>query len=535
MVRDKLFDPHGFGVMLEPSLDADEIMLLGGKAAAMGPQNERALDQGKWMALTAALLGWMFDGLEMGLFPLVARPALRELLPGVGENEIGKWFAVATASFLVGAATGGVLFGWLGDRIGRVRAMTLSVLTYAVFSGVCGLTTSAVQIAVFRFIAALGMGGEWSLGVALVMEIWPDRSRAFMAGLIGAAANVGYLLIAYLGLVLGKIPEDLRGLLANVGLPEDWVNALVANQSWRLLMILGATPALLTFLIRLFVPESKRWEKEQSHGTTSNWVTRDLLGVVIGSLGAVAIIYLWAEEFHLSIRVIGTVLALGIVTTGYLYPVIRYLQRTGIVANDAPNAWKPIVGRMLLGACLSAVALLGTWGSTQWAPTWADQLTQGTVPSAKAYTQMLSAAGAIIGTIAAALMGDWLGRRLAYFLLCVTSLASALFFFQWNQHYGPVFLATAALAGGLTASFYGWLPLYLPELFRTGVRATGQGFSFNFGRVLAAIGVLQIGHLMKDVFKNDYANACSLMSLIYVVGMVIIWLAPETRGKPLPE
>src|SRR5947207_13728802 len=93
--------------------------------------------RGKYLALTAALLGWMFDGLEMGLFPLVARPAITDLLGRADDTQISKWFAVATASFLVGAATGGVLFGWLGDRLGRVRAMTLSVLTYAVFSGLC--------------------------------------------------------------------------------------------------------------------------------------------------------------------------------------------------------------------------------------------------------------------------------------------------------------------------------------------------------------------------------------------------------------
>src|SRR2546429_1714932 len=130
----------------------------------------------------------MFDGLEMGLFPLVARPALVELLGGSNDKAIGRWFAVASAGFLVGAATGGVLFGWLGDRIGRVRAMTLSVLTYAVFSGLCGFTNAPWQIAVLRFLSAVGMGGEWSLGVALVMEIWPERSRALLAGLIGAAA-----------------------------------------------------------------------------------------------------------------------------------------------------------------------------------------------------------------------------------------------------------------------------------------------------------------------------------------------------------
>ena len=154
--------------------------------------------RGRWMALTAALLGWMFDGLEMGLFPLVARPALADLLNTSEESRIGLWFAVATAVFLVGAATGGVLFGWLGDRIGRVRAMTLSVLTYAVFSGLCGAATAAWHIAVLRFVSALGMGGEWSLGVALVMEVWGGRSRALLAGLIGAAANVGYMLVALL-------------------------------------------------------------------------------------------------------------------------------------------------------------------------------------------------------------------------------------------------------------------------------------------------------------------------------------------------
>src|SRR6266568_4334621 len=152
---------------------------------------------GKWMALTAALLGWLFDGLEMGLFPLTARSALLDL--GIPESEFLTWLGTITAFFLVGAATGGVLFGWLGDRIGRVRAMMLSVLTYALVSGACGFATAPWQIGALRFLAALGMGGEWSLGVALINEIWPARSRAFLAGLIGAAANVGYLLIGVVG------------------------------------------------------------------------------------------------------------------------------------------------------------------------------------------------------------------------------------------------------------------------------------------------------------------------------------------------
>ena len=195
----------------------------------MQDPNSARITSGQWLALAAALLGWMFDGLEMGLFPVVARPALLDLLADSSEGKISLWFSVATAGFLIGAATGGVLFGWLGDRIGRVRAMTLSVLVYALFSGVCGVATAAWQIAVLRFVAALGMGGEWALGVALVMEIWPDRSRALLAGLIGAVANFGYLLIALLSRQLGLVLSEASHWLSWIGLPDDWVAFLVAN------------------------------------------------------------------------------------------------------------------------------------------------------------------------------------------------------------------------------------------------------------------------------------------------------------------
>jgi MFS transporter, SHS family, sialic acid transporter len=116
----------------------------------------------------------------------------------------------------------------------------------------------------------------------------------------------------------------------------------------------------------------------------------------------------------------------------------------------------------------------------------------------------------------------------------VLALAACLWFFLGNDRFGTMFLVSVFLAGGMSATFYGWLPLYLPELFPTPVRATGQGFSFNFGRIIAAIGALQMPNLMRQ-FDNNYPEACSIMSLIYVVGMVIIWWAPETKGKPLPE
>lgn len=549
---------------------------------------------GKWMALTAALLGWLFDGAEMGLFSLVGRSAIRDLL-GMTSNptdaekqQVAFLFSVITAVFLVGAATGGVLFGWLGDRIGRVRAMSLSVVTYAVFTGLCGFATSAWQIAILRFIAALGMGGEWSLGVALVMEVWPNKSRALMAGLIGAAANVGYLLVGFLGLGISQVPDTIRGWLLATGLPQTEVTRLVANDAWRLLMIMGVAPALLTFFFRLFVPESEKWEKEQKSGGTNHWATRDLLGVLIGAAGPALIIYVFSDSdpktrFSWQVRVVASAIGIVIATLGYLYPVMQYLKRANLASGATANQNRTAVSRMLLAACLSGVALMGTWGASQQTPSWAASLVdqkpaapknkdpkveekptdtdkvaalsealapQPTVKkiapgAASGMTLIFLSLGAITGTILGALVGGWLGRRITYCLLCLMSLGSVWLWAAFCNSYGYEFLFFAFLSGTFTASFYGWLPLYLPELFGTNVRATGQGFGFNFGRILAAVGALQTTAI-RDLFTADiqllgltfpkgYPALLSTISLIYLVGAVIIWFAPETKGKPLPE
>ena len=256
-------------------------------------------------------------------------------------------------------------------------------------------------------------------------------------------------------------------------------------------MMVGALPALLTFLIRLFVPESKKWLEEKGRGHTSGWASQDLLGVLVGVLGPALMIYLWAWDgpqwlpHTLAVRLAGSLVGLIVAAVGYAYPLRRYLQRQAAAQSDL--AAGQTLRRMLLAACLSGVALLGTWCSVQWAPSWADQLTQSAA-HAKEYTQIALAIGAILGTLLAAFLGDWFGRRPAYALLCLLSLGSVYGLFQMNRAYGPMLLASAGLAGAATASFYGWLPLYLPELFPTRVRATGQGFGFNFGRILAGVG-----------------------------------------------
>lgn len=548
------------------------------KPNTLPPVKETPVGRGAYLALIAALLGWMFDGAEMGVFSLVGIAAISDLLPQSSPDTHKMWITVVNAAFLVGAATGGVLFGWLGDRIGRVRAMALSVVTYALFTGLCGFCQEAWQVGTLRFIAALGMGGEWSLGVALVMEVWPNRSRAFMAGLIGAAANFGYLLVGIIGLMLSQLIGSVASGIEGLGYSPEATQQMLGKTGWRLIMVMGTLPALLTFFIRMFVPESDKWEKEDKVGSTSHWVSTDLLVVVAGVIGPAMIIVLWAWPYSeinafwlVPARILGTIFGLAIAVAGYSYPALKYCQRLE-AASGRVGITRLTIGRMLVAACLSGVALVGTWGSTQNLSNWVYQvvtdphkaeieklkkagdnaavaeLEQPAVVARSVGLIMISV-GAIVGTIIAAFLGDWVGRRWTYVLMCASSMASIIYLFAFHTEYGAPMMFAAFVAGACTASFYGWLPLFLPELFVTSVRASGQGFGFNFGRVLAAVGVLQMTNLFassKTLFGDGlnigsfHINAgwpvlCCLLSLIYLVGMGIIWLAPETKGQPLPE
>ena len=404
--------------------------------------------KGQWLVLAAAFLGWMFDGLEMGIFPIVARPALQELLGTQADQQIGPWMGYITALFLLGAAGGGILFGWLGDKLGRVRAMVASIVTYSLFTGACYFAGAAWQLGAFRFLAALGMGGEWSLGVALVMECWPENKRPLLAGVIGAAANFGYALI---GLTTWIIP--------------------VRPDSWRWVMLAGAVPAVLALWISLKVPESHRWREA--------------------------------------------------VKTRTLHPLAEVFGR---------DLWKTT----LLAIAFSSVALVGTWGSVQWLPLWADKMAGNALPQVKGITMFTMSLGAIAGCFIGPWIGARMGRRPAYFILCLTSLLSCGVLFRTVTEFNAAFLIGTFIVGMFTAAFYGWLPLYLPELFPTRARATGQGLSYNSGRILAAVGAITQGQLVTH-YGGSYAKAGAVVTLVYVLGMMLIWLAPETKGKPLPE
>jgi MFS family permease len=395
------------------------------------------------MVLIAAFLGWMFDGLEMGIFPQIARPALGTLLHTTVEHDIAKWQQIIDACFLWGAACGGLIFGWLGDKIGRVRAMSGSILVYSLFTGSLYFVQSASQLAILRFIAAIGMGGEWALGVALVMEVWDAKHRPLLAGMIGAANNVGFLLIGAVGAVMA-----------------------IDKSNWRYIVIIGAAPALLLFFMQFCVPESQKWKESQKLAPSK--------------------------------------------------PIKELFSEPKLAK------WA------VLAICFSTVSLLVTWGAVQKIPSWS----QGLSPNKhiKGYTQMLSAFGAIVGCMLTPWFASILKRRTVYFLLCLISLICCESLFLGFKHVNAGFIVLTFLVGIFATAFYAWLPLYLPELFPTRVRATAQGVAYNFGRIGAGAGAIWGG-----VIGNSYAQQGAIVSSIYVVGMIIIWFAPETKGKPLPE
>jgi MFS family permease len=429
-----------------------------------------AITKGMQMTLLAGFLGWMMDGYEQALFPTLAGPALKSMVPAdiaaLGAKAIngwvGGWMGIITSSFLVGAALGGAAFGWLGDRIGRVKAMSFSILFYSIFSGVCYFATDPTHLAAARFMAALGMGGEWALGVALVMEAWPERHRSKMAGAIGMAANLGMVLVGCMALAY----------------PAD-------GSSWRIHFLIGASPAILTLLIRLFVPESEKWERSAAKEAASVAPARSKIG----------------EVFSGELR-----------------------------------------GTTIAGILMVSVVFVGTWGAVQWIPLWVGDLAGPDNPRAKALAMVIVSFGACCSTFVAPLLLAGLRRRLGYQLLCGFALIATVWIYRTPADWSGTMLfgifpwvmaAKVFLLGMAATAFFGFFPLYLPELFPTRVRATGQGICYNTGRLVAVPFVLLSGKLVESL--GGYQQAAAAITLVYGVGLLVAFLGKETSGQALQD
>ena len=412
-----------------------------------GPLSARA----RLAVLAAAFGGLLFDGFELGLMPLASLSVSKDLLGAAYTPTLGgDWFARFTAALMLGAAVGGIVFGSLGDRIGRARAMGVSILFYSLFAGLGAWAHTQEQMLVLRFIVGLGVGGVWPNAVALVAECWPDKARPAVAGLMGAAINAGILALSQVA--------------------QAWS---VTADSWRWLFRLAAAPAALGLIVLFLLPESPSW-----------LATR-------GAKGGPRRVAPLRELFH-----------------------------------------RPLLRLTLLGILLGSIPLIGAWAASKWMIPWADKVGGTAHPNYKALTQGWWAFGAILGSIVGAQIASLLGRRKAYFLISLGSLALTLAMFQLTAPLRPSFFPIVFAQGFVATLFFGWLPLYLPELFPTRVRATGTGISYNVGRFATAVGVMAAG-LLFNAFGGSYSTVGSAAALIYGLGMIVIWWAPDTTKHTL--
>jgi MFS family permease len=194
----------------------------------------------------------------------------------------------------------------------------------------------------------------------------------------------------------------------------------------------------------------------------------------------------------------------------------------------------PLLRITLVGIMLGSIPLVGAWAASKWMIPWADKVGGAVQADYKAMTQGWWAFGAILGSLAGAQIAALLGRRFSYFLISVGSLALTLAMFQLTAPLQPSFFPVVFAQGFVATLFFGWLPLYLPELFPTHVRATGSGISYNVGRFATAAGVLAAGAIF-TALDGSYAAVGTAAALIYGLGVFAIWFAPETSKQSLEK
>ncbi|MFO0883325.1 MAG: MFS transporter [Pirellulales bacterium] len=402
------------------------------------------------IVLFVAFGGLLFDGMELGLMPIASLSIAKDLLRENFSADLGgDWFAWLTASLLLGAAIGGIIFGGLGDQIGRARALGVSILFYSLFAGAGYFVTDLWQMLALRFLVGLGVGGAWPNSVALVSECWPSISRPTVAGIVGAGINMGILILSQVAGVWHITPD-----------------------SWRWLFAWSTIPALLGFFALFQLQESPTWLASRKSASTKKLPISEL----------------FSKE--------------------YLAP-------------------------MMIGILLGSIPLVGAWASSKWMLPWADQV-GGNEHGYKATTQGYWAVGAVLGSFFGAQLANAAGRRFSYFAISLGSTITTCSLFSLSAPLRIEFLPLVLCQGFITTLFFGWLPLYLPELFPTRIRATGTGIAYNIGRFATAIGVIIAGELL-SLFNGSYAKVGATMGLVYALGMIVIWWAPDTSKKPLQE
>jgi MFS family permease len=416
-----------------------------------------------WLVVIIASAGWLFDCMDQRLFILGRESALRELMPAE-PALIRTHIGYATTSMILGWATGGIIFGMMSDRIGRVKTMVVTLLVYSIFTGLSGMATTWVDFTFYRFLAGIGIGGMFGAATTLVAESVPAGFRAMALGSLQALSALGNIIGSLLSL---QIPPGAQNFVSNYA-------------GWRVLFFVGIVPALLVVPIIFVLKEPESWLKAKADAA--------------GGVG------------H---KNVGSPLE--------LFRDPRWRRHT------------------VVGLFLGVSGMIGLWGIGFFSPELISTALKGApqdvVDTVRGWATAFQDVGSFLGMITFTMVAAFLSRRLAFLLALLLSMFVTMFVFRSLNSASDAYWMLPMMGFAQLAVFAGY-SIYFPELFPTRLRGTGVGFCYNTVRYLAAPAPTLMGYLATLM---SFRSAAVLMSTIYLVGVVALIWAPETKGKPLPE
>ncbi len=445
----------------------------------------KTLDRYQKEVFILASLAWFFDCLGQQVFVIARNPALAALMPpGTPPDKLKEWGGYVTSIFVVGWATGGLIFGAVGDRIGRARALAITILMYGLCSGLSGLAIGMTDFAVYRFIAGLGVGGVFGLAAALCADSLPDLARPHALGLFQSLSGVGNMIAGGTAILLGY-----RQVLD----PQ-------CSPAWKSLFFFGAIPPLICVYFQFKLKEPEKWVKARAAGK--------ITGVRFGSYASLFGEARWRKPalFGMLLCVAGVVGLWGI---GFFSPeLVNHVIGKALAAENIPAAQIP--GRRLMWVGL---------------------------------TMLVQNFGAVLGMLAFTRLAHEFGRKKIFALAAVCAYVSTVVAFKYLTQPWHIFVLLPVMGFFQLALFAGFA-IYLPELFPLRLRSTGTSFCYNVGRFVAAsgpftLGMLQLrlsqGAVTTEAKMDAFRSACCWVALIYLLALVALPFLPETKGKPMPE
>lgn len=437
----------------------------------------RLLTREHWFVFAISSLAWLFDCLDQQLFNLARDGAMEQLL--VDKAKATEYAPYTTSVFLIGWAVGGLLFGALGDRFGRARILTISVLLYSICTGLSALSTGFFDFCVYRFLTGCGVGGVFGLAVALVADTVPDKARAPALGLLQSLSTIGNITAGLLGMGIGLLAA--RHLLP------------FGMQSWQAMFLVGAAPAFLCVFVLGRLKEPQKWVDAKAAGAK--------MGIKFGSYSALLTHPRWSKHAWGGL-VLCSAGIIGLWGIGNFHPkIVRSIVETHLAAkNLSPEA------------LASEKAFWSSMGL------------------------LMQNVGAFIGMTFIARIAQTKGRKIAFAIALVCSFASTILVFKGLREFHQIFWMIPLMGFGQLGAFAVYA-IYLPELFPTSLRSTGTSFCYNFGRVVAATAPFTIGQITRSLGGNieGFRTAGMWVSGVLLLGLLVLPMLPETKGQPLPE